>query len=315
MSTPEIRRPASTRQVRPGWFRYSPWDAIPAALLYLQLGLILAFIFAWPHLGWPVRLGCGVLYALGVGWCLDTVAHNFVHNPFFAWEPLNRLTRQVLTLVLGNPQTCYSYTHMRHHAGSSDRIGPDGTTVDPISLYRYGAEGKAEPVWRYALLQIWRDEGPLKVIRHIRARRPRDADQALRELAVMAVFYLALLAVNWQAVLFLVPFFYLGQMFSSLIAYYEHFGADPDAPMATGVSTYAPVYNWLFFNNGYHNEHHLRPKQHWSRMEALRRETAAAQAAAGARTLRGAHYLGFLDPWTHRVPTAAARGKPPRFVA
>ncbi|MDP9103064.1 MAG: fatty acid desaturase [Pseudomonadota bacterium] len=307
MSTPQLRMPkvrSNRSKSHLFLFRYSGWDAFPAALLFLQFALIIGFVFAWPHLGWPARIGFGVAYALSVGWCVDTVAHNFVHNPFFASEGVNRIARVVLSAVIGTPQTGYAFNHMRHHAGSSDRPGDDGATLDPISLYQYGADGKAEPVWRYALLQYWRDESALRVIARIRERRPVEADQARRELFAILVIYVTLLLVDWQAMLFLAPCFYLGQCFSSLIAYYEHFGADPETPMATGVSTYAPAYNWLFFNNGFHNEHHLRPKQHWSAMKALREETMDAQSAAGAKTIAVPHYLGFLEPWTRRVPTA-----------
>jgi fatty acid desaturase len=315
MTTLENRsRRAATRKAHLYLFRYSAWDALPAGLLALQFALIVSFVAGWPHIAWPVRLVFGAAYALSVGWCIDTVAHNFVHNPFFVSEGLNRVTRFMLSAIIGTPQTAYAFNHMRHHAGSSDRPGPDGATLDPISLYQYGADGKAEPVWRYAVLQYWRDESPLKVIARIWAKRPAEANQARRELIVMLAIYGALAAINWQALLFLAPWFYLGQVFSALIAYYEHFGADPETPMATGVSTYAPVYNWLFFNNGFHNEHHLRPKQHWTAMRALRDETLGQQAAAGAKMLRFPHYLGFAEPWSRQVPTAW-RGRATRAAA
>ena len=121
-----------------GLFRYSAWDAVPAALAYANLALLAAFLLAWPQMTWPERIAGAAAYGLAIGWSLDSVSHNFIHNPFFAWEPLNRLTSLVLTLSLGTPQTMYKYVHMRHHAGNSDRIGADGQTVDPISLFQYG---------------------------------------------------------------------------------------------------------------------------------------------------------------------------------
>jgi fatty acid desaturase len=290
-----------------GLFRYSAWDAVPAALVYLHLGLLLAFFLVFPHLSWPQRLGGAALYGLAIGWSLDSVSHNFIHNPFFAWEPLNRLTSLALTLSLGTPQTMYNYVHMRHHAGNSDRIGADGLTVDPISLYQYGADGKVEPAWSYVFKQFWRDDGPFTVARAIRAKRPKQARQALFEFWAIVVVYGVLLVLDWKFILLLAPFYYLGHCLSFLIAWYEHAGADPDQPIATGVSTYEPVYNWAFLNNGYHAEHHHRPKVHWTRMKALHEETRAEQAAAGVRTLSVAHFLGFLDGKAARVPTARAR--------
>ena len=300
----------STLRQRPkahaGLFRYSAWDAIPAALVYVQFALILAFFLTWPQLGWPARFGCACLYAFSIGWNLDSVSHNFVHNPFFAADWLNRLTSFVLTFELGTPQTMYKYVHMRHHAGNSDRIGADGKTVDPISLYQYGREGRIEPVLSYVFRQFWRDDGPFTVARAIAARRPKEAREALEEFWSMAALYAVLAVINWQFVLFLAPFYYLGQCLSFLIAWYEHAGANPDLPIATGVSAYGPIYNWAFLNNGYHAEHHHRPKVHWTAMRALREETREAQAAAGVRTIAWAHFLGFLD----RTPRAAAPGAP-----
>jgi fatty acid desaturase len=291
-----------------GLFRYSAWDAIPAALVFIHLGLLLAFFLAWPVLSWPERLAGAVLYGLGIGWSLDSVSHNFIHNPFFAWEPLNRLTSLALTLALGTPQTMYKYVHMRHHAGNSDRIGANGATVDPISLYQYGHDGKVEPPLSYVFRQFWRDAGPFTVARAIRAKRPRDARQALQEFWAIVAVYGVLAVLNWRFVLVLAPFYYLGHCLSFLIAWYEHAGADPDQPIATGVSTYAPVYNWAFLNNGYHAEHHYQPKVHWTKMRDLHADTTEGRRAAGVRTLRYAHFLGFLDRSASPVPTA----RPPR---
>jgi fatty acid desaturase len=287
-----------------GLFRYSAWDVLPAALAYAHLALLLAFFLAWPQMTWFERSAGAVLYALAIGWSLDSVSHNFIHNPFFAFEPANRITSLVLTLELGTPQTMYKYVHMRHHAGNSDRIGADGRTLDPISLYQYGGDGKIEPAWSYVLRQFWRDDGPFTVARAIRAKRPREARQAMQEFWTIVVVYGVLLVLNWRFVLFLAPFYYLGHCLSFLIAWYEHAGADPDQPIATGVSTYEPIYNWAFLNNGYHAEHHHQPKVHWTKMPALREATRDAQLAAGVRTLRYAHFLGFLDRTAPAVATA-----------
>ena len=303
MSGGDVRARARPR-ARAGLFRYSAWDAVPAGLVLAHLGLLLAFFLLWPQLRWPARLGGAALYAVGIGWSLDSVSHNFIHNPFFAWEPLNRVTSLLLTLTLGTPQTMYKYVHMRHHAGNSDRIGADGTTIDPISLYQYGHDGKVEPPVSYVFRQFWRDDGPFTVAAKIRAKRPKEARQALQEFWAIVLVYAVLLIVNWRFVLVLAPFYYLGHCLSFLIAWYEHAGADPDRPIATGVSTYEPVYNWEFLNNGYHAEHHYRPKVHWTEMRKLRDGIREAQAAAGVRTLRLAHFLGFLDRRASPVPTA-----------
>lgn len=303
------KAPRARPAAHAGLFRYSAWDAIPAVLVLLHLALLLALFVTWPRLSWPERLGAAGLYALSIGWSLDSVSHNFIHNPFFAWGPLNRLTSLLLSLALGTPQTMYKYVHMRHHAGNSDRLGPDGATVDPISLFQYGHDGKIEPVASYVFRQFWRDDGPFTVARAIRAKRPREARQALQEFWAIIAVYALLLVLDWRFVVVMAPFYYLGHCFSFLIAWYEHAGADPDTPIATGVSTYAPIYNWAFLNNGFHAEHHYQPKVHWTKMGALHDRTREARLAAPVRTLRYAHFLGFLDRHAPPVPTARPPGQ------
>jgi fatty acid desaturase len=56
------------------------------------------------------------------------------------------------------------------------------------------------------------------------------------------------------------------------------------------------IYNWLFFYNGYHAEHHFRPKVHWTKMEKFHQSIADLQKQEGVRTIKRAHMLGFLDP-------------------
>ena len=292
------------RQRRAGFWRSSRWDALPAFLVFAHLGLLAIFYLEWGGLSWPQRVLGGVAYAASVGWSLDSVAHNFIHNPFFTWPLLNRVVSYALSFTQGVPQSMYAYVHMRHHAGNSDRIGADGHTIDPISLYQYGADAKPEPPLSYVFLQYWRDDGPFTVARKIRAKRPAEANAAMHEFYAMIALYLVLTIFNWQFLALMAPCYYLGQCLSSLIAYYEHFGADPDEPLAWGVSTYHPLYNWMFLNNGYHGEHHARPKQHWTQMEALRRELAVAQKQAGLRVIAQPHFLGFLAADASSIATA-----------
>jgi fatty acid desaturase len=307
LAPPEKPAQAQTaaRTKRRAWvFRSTAWDIVPVALLIAHVAALIWLFVAWHDLSWGARLGDAALYALAIGWSLDSVAHNFIHNPFFLWNPLNRGIAYALTIVNGVPQTMYDFVHMKHHAGNSDRKGADGKTIDPISLYKYGADGKPEPMLSYVFLQYWRDDGPFTVAKQIRAKRPKQAAEAMHEFWVMVAVYAALLLLNWQFVLVLAPFYYLGQCVTALIAYYEHLGSDPDKPAAWGVSTYAPVYNWAFLNNGYHAEHHARPKQHWSAMKKLKTEIDADMRAANTRIIGAAHLFGFLEPSSWRIPVA-----------
>lgn len=54
---------------------------------------------------------------------------------------------------------------------------------------------------------------------------------------------------------------------------------------APAISHYGRLYNWWWFNDGYHAEHHWRPGTHWTKLPALR--LADAAHSARAPVLRG----------------------------
>jgi hypothetical protein len=55
-------------------------------------------------------------------------------------------------------------------------------------------------------------------------------------------------------------------------------------------------HNLLWFNNGYHAEHHFRPKLHWTRMKQFHEQIIEEQKREGVRVIKPPHALGFLDP-------------------
>jgi len=193
---------------------------------------------------------------------------------------------------------------MQHHKGNSDRQDENGDTIDWLSIYRHGDDGEAENPWSYVFLSFFRDDvGAIR--KELRKRNNGDDFWGKLELAAFAMTLLVMAIVvptnpvhfiNWRFILFFLPFWYLGHCFSYLNGYYRHYGANPDKPIAWGVSSYGRIYNWLFFYNGYHAEHHFRPKVHWTKMEKFRRSIEQLQKQEGVRTIRRAHMLGFLDP-------------------
>jgi fatty acid desaturase len=275
-------------------FAYSTWDAVPVALGLLHFAGVVVLALSFSRLSWPVAIACALLYSVSISWNINSVAHNFIHNPFFIAPAANRAFSFLLSVTLGFSQEMYRFIHLRHHSGNMDRKGPDGTTVDYLSFYRHGVDGKPENPWRYVFLSYLRDD-PADILPRIRATRQADAWYAKFELATTVLIYLALLLWDWRAFLGLLPFYYLGHSLSALNGYYEHFGGDPDKPIAWGVSTYGRLYNWTWLYNGYHAEHHFRPKVHWTRMVALHRAIADEQKREGVRVLRWPHALGFLE--------------------
>ena len=164
----------------------------------------------------------------------------------------------------------YDAVHMQHHKGNSDRQDENGDTIDWLSIYRHGHDGEAENPWSYVFLSFFRDD--VGAIRNGTAQTQqwRCGLGKHRAGRVRGHVCSTMFLFNWRYVIFyFLPFWYLGHCFSYLNGYYRHYGANPDKPIAWGVSSYGKIYNWLFFYNGYHAEHHFRPKVHWTKMEEI----------------------------------------------
>lgn len=238
----------------------------------------------------------GLLYALIINANINGVAHNFIHNPFFRSPLLNRLFGVAESIACCFSQTYYDVVHMQHHKGNSDRPDETGETIDWLSIYRHGHDGEPENPWSYVFLSFFRDN-PAAIARELRKRGKSELLWGNIELVAFATTLFIMFLLNWRYVIFfLLPFFYLGHCFSYLNGYFRHYGADSDKPIAWGVSNYGKLYNWLFFYNGYHAEHHFRPKVHWTKMESFHRQIGELQKQAGSRVIKRAHMLGFLDP-------------------
>jgi hypothetical protein len=169
-----------------------------------------------------LALGHGVLVlamptlpvvALGVWWSSNTIAHYFLHNPFFRSQRLNRLFALYLSVLLGIPQSAWRHRHLAHHAGKPPRVRLSAQLAVEVSL----------------IAGLW---GVL--------------------LALAPWFFLTVY----------LPGYLLGLALCTIHGHYEHAGNRT-------VSHYGRVYNWLFFNDGYHIEHHASPKAHWKALPAL----------------------------------------------
>jgi len=287
-----VERPATNSRV----FAHTRWDALPALAGFFHLAFFFAMFLLYPHTPLWLMLIMGFVYALMINANINGVGHNFIHNPFFRLPLLNRLFGVTQSIACCFSQTFYDVVHMQHHKGNSDRKDEAGETIDWLSIYRHGHDDEPENPWSYVFLSFFRDN-PAAIARELRKRGRTELLWGNLELAAAATTLLVLFFFNWRyVVFFFLPFFYLGHCFSYLNGYFRHYGADPDKPIAWGVSSYGRLYNWIFFYNGYHAEHHFRPKVHWTKMSAFHEQIATMQRHQGTRVIRHAHMLGFLDP-------------------
>jgi fatty acid desaturase len=289
------------------FFRYTAWDALPALCGVGILALILWTFLYFDSLSWWLLVPAFLAVAGSYCWNMQSISHNFIHNPFFSNSWLNRAYSVLLTLDIGVPHVLYHHYHMNHHFGDNDAKRPDGTTKDWSSIYRYGKGSDPEGFLKYILASFFRVEvGPvLRVVaRHGRAEMLQTAVEAL----VLAVFWAVLALVNWKYFLcFYLPSYYLGWVMSYAEGYLEHYGAQPGNPYANSVSSYNRLYNLLWFNNGYHQEHHWDPKMHWTRMKDLHEKIRGQLIRNRTRMLAGPHLTALVeDFFRRRQQTASA---------
>ncbi len=199
---------------RQGILRYSRWDALLVVLALAQGGLLLAV----PLL--PV-------VALGLWWNCNTVAHCFIHRPFFRSRKLNTLFALYETVLLGVPQSVWRGRHLAHHAGTQ---------------------------WRFRM----------------------NRGLAVELLLVLCLWAALAVWAPWFFLAVYMPGYLLGLGLCALHGYYEHRDGT--------TSHYGAVYNTLFFNDGYHVEHHASPATHWTRLRDATALGAGRALGAGLPT-------------------------------
>ena len=209
--TTEKRNPSSL-------FRHSSSDA-------LLVGLSLA------HAALLITVPSTALIAIGMWWSSNTIAHNFIHRPFFRARSANRIYSGFLSLVLGVPQSLWRDRHLAHHAGLNHRLRLRAALVIETAL----------------VAGLWTTIG------------------------VAAPGFLLLVYLPGMA---------LGLVLCQLQGFFEHAGGT--------TSHYGRLYNLLFFNDGYHVEHHQRPGTHWTQLRGF--VQPAAQQSRWPPVLRWLDY-------------------------
>jgi len=166
------------------------------------------------------------LIAIGIWWNANTIAHNFIHLPFFRSRRTNALFSAYLSLLLGLPQTIWRDRHLAHHAGRE---------------------------WRF-----------------------RWSKRLALEIVLVVALWVTIATRGHDLFLMWVSGWIGGMALCQLQGHFEH---------ARGtVSHYGAPYNLLFFNDGYHVEHHAHPAAHWTTLP--RYVSSAAERSRWPAVLR-----------------------------
>ena len=276
-------------------WKHSYLDVVMLALSVGQFGMTLFLAITWERASVLARVGGFVLLVVMMVYNIIVVSHLFTHAHWFRSPWLNRLVSLLNSVNIGQSVQAYELTHVRnHHRYNNDQQQPDGNTKDLSSTFRDGTGGEHAGISRYAFLgaietlvsvgrahlsitRLWRvgthEQELLSLLAKSEAKRAWEMRQVQLDRVVHFVALGAFLAISWQWVLFCyLPAFYLALALVNVQNYYEHYGAAPESRYANSVSYYGRLYNLLTFNDGYHQEHHLRPLTHWTQMPRVRRE-------------------------------------------
>ena len=161
---------------------YTKYDSIPVICAIAHAGYLVTLFLLFPHTPLWIMLILGFIYSISISWNINGISHNFIHNPYFKWKPLNYAFSWLLSVTMGFSQQFYDLVHHKHHQGNSDRPDDTGETVDPISIYRHGHDDMPENVWSYVFLSFFRDD-PKQIYSEIKKRKPINAYFGVFEIA------------------------------------------------------------------------------------------------------------------------------------
>ena len=219
------------------------------------------------------------------------------------------------SLLLGGPQTLYRFHHLHHHKYNNDAPDPEtGTTKDLSSTWRFSRRPE-----RRGELPVLCPAGLLPLRLRLPPSRGEEAASDARAGDLARQWPCS----SWLVVLgmlnplglacFYLPVWYLGNAAAQAENYLEHHGAVPGNRKTDSVSSYGRLYNLIWFNNGYHQEHHYRPQVHWTRIPEVK---DAAPSRVGSAAWCAGPTGSTSDPRRGRqAPVVACGGNHRRIIS
>jgi len=250
------------------FFRYSKLDSL--LVLYALVACIAPFAVASID-SWMVWVLLAPLQAIFNVIVMNTCMHHHVHTPIFKNDRLNRMHELLTTLAVGIPFQSWKWFHLTHHKYNND-LKKNDVVHDPVSFYRFSEPGVRENVWLYCVYGVWRDLVGItstdpSCTNQVRISNP---GRLRTEIWLYGLWFLALLTYNVWYGIFYVLVYLMSLVLNQANSYGEHYLAvDPTNFRSDSVGCYAWWFNFFCFNSGYHQEHHIRPGVHWTKLPEL----------------------------------------------
>lgn len=218
---------------------------------------------------------------LYLAYCAGVLAHNHSHAPVFVSRRANELYSAWLSLFYGCPLFVWEAVHQRNHhrhlngPGDVTRTSRYGERFSLLTALSYPARSAR---WQLPLI--------FDHLARTRIKAPRRFRAFLGQIGVVLGGHAALLALGLAlhgpalGALSYFLAFGLPALFAPwsmmVTNYLQHVGCDASSPDDHSRNFTHPLFNWLFFDNGFHTVHHDQSALHWSRLRARHAERAGA---------------------------------------
>lgn len=275
-------------------WKHSWLDVFLLMFSVAQVAITIPLALYWYGFSFYGKVGSFFILTFMMSYNIIVVSHLFTHAPWFNLPLLNKWVSILNSINIGQSVQAYHLSHVRnHHRYNNDAADLSGKTQDFSSTYQGGKNGEHVGIFKYAfrgaaeslinigrndilaLYRLWKignhECDLLALASKSTERRSNELHQVRLDRAAHFFAIAFLLFISWKWVLLCyLPAFYLALALVNVQNYYEHFGAVPDNKFANSVSYYGCIYNFFAFNDGYHQEHHLRPGEHWTAMTKVR---------------------------------------------
>lgn len=194
------------------------------------------------------------------------IKHNQVHQAVFQSRSLNRLYIHVLNFLSGSTAASMKIIHIVNHHEEINRESDWACTKEYeernpfLSFLRYCWES----------ISTFNQEKKKWVNQHKESSLAKELKQ---ENILMLSIYLVLLILDWRTtiVVFILPTI-LSQFILISTNFFQHAYCDPASEVNSSRNFTGDIFNWFFFNVGFHTVHHLYPEAHWSELPERHKE-------------------------------------------
>ena len=221
-------------------------------------------------------ISCYLAIALG------TVAHNHNHRPTFDNSRMNQGFGHILTFFYGYPTLMWVPTHTMNHHHYVNRPG------DATATWRYTNKHNLWVLLAYPFVSGYYQSIPIRqYISRVKAGKPALYRRIRFQYTwwigsyVLMGILAGLIYHRQQTGLGLYVWFFsviLPAIASSVTIMFfnfiQHVHTDAWSEHDHSRNFTGGIFNFLFFNNGYHTAHHNEPALHWSKLPALHADIA-----------------------------------------